>query len=697
MSRTPFSGEKVLEREPKLACEKPFRNLRSQQRVILVGVFLLLLGCDSSNSIHPDHSSFDSQSETDGLHRQCPDPTVPCAACDDSLFCTQDFFVSGECVHNRLPHFCLIDGVCVPGSAGAPNSYCQACLPSLSDSAWSVLPDGSQCVGSAGICSDGVCCDPTDNCAGKECGSDGCGGSCGMCLPHEVCEGGTCTCSPDCESRNCGPDGCLGSCGSCELPGDVCLEGQCICIPSCDSAYCGSDGCGGNCGQCCQDQQCLNGHCVWPAKECDDGNCVDWDGCNQGSIAEFPLSSMSNMWHREAEVASVGDGYWVTWTAPGWGFLNPRQYDLDSVVARQYDSNWNPAGQEFLVSPLSVVGHWNPHIGAGSWGTAIAWISSAWVGEEDDLWADGANVYVRAYNVEGEAQSNVVVVGNPMPSPQALSVFSTGDDSFAVAWSGTENPTWAPGAAESGVWIQEFNISGDSLGARFHLNQSATTEFAGMWSTAVEKVSDLGVVAVWGGWEAGEPKMRLEGCMADLEFQVCAPFMIDEGTHESGFGPSLAATGDGGFLVAWPERITDTDPGDIKDVYVRRFNAAAEAISPPMLVNTSSTAAYQGPWAHPPVLADCFSNTECIVTWSGAGAVDGFGVYARLMDFADLDSSSDFLVNAFTYGLQQVNDLHVVAPGSVLVVWSVTYGGGTGPEGGVWAQRFSSAGTKLYH
>jgi hypothetical protein len=49
----------------------------------------------------------------------------------------------------------------------------------------------------------------------RECGDDGCGGSCGLCAADRSCDGGACVCVPDCTGRTCGDDGCGGSCGSC--------------------------------------------------------------------------------------------------------------------------------------------------------------------------------------------------------------------------------------------------------------------------------------------------------------------------------------------------------------------------------------------------------------------------------------------------------------------------------------------------
>lgn len=113
--------------------------------------------------------------------------------------------------------------------------------------AWECTPDGRTVVCSAADADD------WPNCRHKECGDDGCGGSCGACnnIPathcsdaHTVrlytaectalgmcnygptdiacpynCENGACTaCTPNCQNKLCGSDGCGGSCGTCQSP-----------------------------------------------------------------------------------------------------------------------------------------------------------------------------------------------------------------------------------------------------------------------------------------------------------------------------------------------------------------------------------------------------------------------------------------------------------------------------------------------
>lgn len=126
--------------------------------------------------------------------------------------------------------FCGQNGTCVDGkcqcATGYGGSYCQTCFP---------------------------------RCTGKECGDDGCGGSCGSCTGG-ACNNGTCGCAPQCSGKQCGNDGCGGSCGTCQT--GVCSpSGQC-CTPNCAGKSCGLDGCGGLCGKCSGLEACINGGCT---------------------------------------------------------------------------------------------------------------------------------------------------------------------------------------------------------------------------------------------------------------------------------------------------------------------------------------------------------------------------------------------------------------------------------------------------
>ena len=134
---------------------------------------------------------------------------------------------------------------------------------------------------------DVVSCRPS--CDDRECGDDGCGGSCGACVGGLHCDDGLCVldCVPDCDGIECGDDGCKGSCGTCEV--GACVFGVCKvpCEPSCEGLECGEDGCGGSCGDCVAPAACEAGICVEPCPvDCAGKVCGD-DGCG-GSCGTCP-------------------------------------------------------------------------------------------------------------------------------------------------------------------------------------------------------------------------------------------------------------------------------------------------------------------------------------------------------------------------------------------------------------------------
>jgi hypothetical protein len=170
-------------------------------------------------------------------------------------------------------------------------------------------PDG--CGGSCGNCAPSTTCDSNGQCVsscvpkacaslGYSCGSasDGCGGTlnCGSCQPGYSCSSGQCVagCVPTtCAAANylCGTitDGCGGTlnCGSC-ASGQTCSSGRCVaaCSPSCSGKVCGTDGCGGSCGTCASGLVCSSGQCVATTncvshklKKCDAGNIYWFDSC----------------------------------------------------------------------------------------------------------------------------------------------------------------------------------------------------------------------------------------------------------------------------------------------------------------------------------------------------------------------------------------------------------------------------------
>ncbi len=153
---------------------------------------------------------------------------------------------------------------------------------------------GKQCgdngCGSCGDCTEGKHCEErqcvTDPCvpacAADSCGDDGCGGSC-SCSSEQMCTSEkTCACVPDCTGKRCGSDGCGGECGACNAGSTCNSDGtQCSCVPSCGDKQCGDDGCGGSCGTCDAALTCntASGTCQTSCTPDCSGRSCGSDGC----------------------------------------------------------------------------------------------------------------------------------------------------------------------------------------------------------------------------------------------------------------------------------------------------------------------------------------------------------------------------------------------------------------------------------
>ncbi len=160
-------------------------------------------------------------------------------------------------------------------------------------------PDG--CGGSCGACKKGLKCQagscaqitPKYNAASCQghCGSTApagcyCTSSCkakGSCCPDFA---STCQCTPQCKGKDCGSDGCGGSCGECGKTNPYCnaqFKCDAKCVPQCGGKSCGPDGCGGTCGSCAAGSKCSKiSKCVPSGWTCSPLLYGDKKGCDCG-------------------------------------------------------------------------------------------------------------------------------------------------------------------------------------------------------------------------------------------------------------------------------------------------------------------------------------------------------------------------------------------------------------------------------
>ena len=213
---------------------------------------------------------------------------------------------------------------CQPYNPGVPSCLNKDCGDDGCGGSCGTCPGGSECIN--------YHCSCVPDCAGKQCGDNGCGGTCGTCPPNYVCQDNQCICLPQCGGKECGADGCGGSCGSCP-PGYLCQNGWCICQPNCAGKQCGSDGCGGDCGTCAVGYTC-NVHGICENQQQNPCGTVDYAGICAGNALTYchapgntnsPCYTPPNceLFQMDCDLLCIYGGYWAGSCACGYQSICP--------------------------------------------------------------------------------------------------------------------------------------------------------------------------------------------------------------------------------------------------------------------------------------------------------------------------------------------------------------------------------------
>jgi hypothetical protein len=236
-----------------------------------------------------------------------PDPSNECQSCQPSVSTSAWSNVANGtscgtgliCASGACTNECYVGENFYDSGALDPGNACVSCQPSTSTSAWTDVPNGTNC-GTNKACLSGVCgaCTGTSQCLGGQVCVGGFCTACTsttQCLDGHVCVNGACSactsnsqclnnqacisgaCAPCTNDAECGGDPCGGG-------GDVCLNGACAATQCTKSSQCSS-------GQICLSGACVayrctsNSQCGGGSKACCGGYCTDTfcDSNNCGS------------------------------------------------------------------------------------------------------------------------------------------------------------------------------------------------------------------------------------------------------------------------------------------------------------------------------------------------------------------------------------------------------------------------------
>jgi hypothetical protein len=270
---------------------------------------------------------------------------------------------------------------------------------------------------------------------------------------------------------------------------------------------------------------------------------------------EFRANSTTFLHQEYPAVASDAEGsFVVVWQGAGsegpWG-----------IFGRRYDASGNPLGGELQVSSRPGVRQYSPAVASDAQaGFVVAW--ARYEGAMADF-----DIVARRYDASGASLGSEFRVNNSTPYDQgAPAVTIDGDGDFVVVWQ--SQPSYY-GRHE--VVGQRFDAAGNRVGGE--LEVSANADFNVL--PRVARGTDDELVVVWSSTDAIDTEV-LGRRMDALGEPIGGEFLVNAYTTGRQERPSVGASADGRFVVAWQSHDQD---GDDWGVFGQRFAGPGLALS----------------------------------------------------------------------------------------------------------------------
>src|SRR5206468_869134 len=156
-------------------------------------------------------------------------------------------------------------------------------------------------------------------------------------------------------------------------------------------------------------------------------------------------------------------------------------------------------------------------------------------------------------------------------------------------------------------------------------------------------------------------------------------FPVNSYTGSDQLGGRIAMDAVGNFVITWSGAGADDGSG----VFARRFNAAGQAQGGQFRVNSFPVQYLQGSSVIAMDPAGDF-----VIAWMSIGQDgDNGGIYAQRFTPAGIPSGAEFPVNTTKAGRQEDPEVAMDGQGNFVVIWN---GNGPGDDEGIFGQRFAA-------
>ena len=332
-----------------------------------------------------------------------------------------------------------------------------------------------------------------------------------------------------------------------------------------------------------------------------------------------------------------------------------------------------PIGPEFRVNSYTNSYQDTSNVAMDDVGNFIV----TWTSDGQD--GSGYGVYAQRYDASGAAIGAEFRVNTTTTNWQMESAVAMASGSFLISWSSAEQD-----GGGFGIYARLYNAGGEPVGAEFRVN---TTTSGNQRYSSVAMDSSGNFVVSWtstgqdGGGDGVYARLyNLAGTPLGSEFRVNTLTTGDQRYS------TVAMDSDGDFVVTWKSDLQD---GDGYGIYAQRYNASGTAQGGEFQVNTFTA----GNQIDPTVAID--HNGNFVISWtSWFQDSSENGIYARRYNSAGIAQGSEFKVNSQTLSNQEYSAAAMDDDGDFVITW-LSRGQDPGGSAGIYAQRYSAAGTPL--
>lgn len=401
---------------------------------------------------------------------------------------------------------------------------------------------------------------------------------------------------------------------------------------------------------------------VEAGEQCDDGNEVDWDGCNSCTVAEFMVNTLTDLHQQNPDVAVAADGSFIV----VWEGDEEREEHTRRVFARRYDAEAVSSLPEIgLHDPEMILGY-NPSVDMSPEGrSVVVWAGNSVLGT--------AAMAVRLDPSGSPAADTFVVAGTSFGVPTP-SVGMAHDGSFVVAYCGS-----------GGILAQRYNPEAEATGPAIEVSITPHLDFDPFGvGPALATDAEGGFLVAWTHGDRDESLDVYGQSFGPGGESLTADFLVNTTVRLDQSRPAAAISGLGTHVVVWEGRLPDSDAWGI---YGQLFDEESRPVGPEFMVNERPN----GSQSVPDVAMD--EGGGFVVVWDSSGPGDSvYDIAFRLYAPDGTPLTGDRKANLFTRSLQSVPSVDMTPDGRFVIAWQSKEQLSGEREFNIYAQRYDALG-----